>query len=135
VAVDVAEFTGAGGLFNTKALWPRVSKSDLAARFTAWLTDATAHVADFAGETKDAATRMWVRYRAWDDVYQIRLGNPATINVDSRGGHGYTQGQIDAAKAERDAAFTAFEVLEEEEEIVVQVPRIGTAHTAIRFTF
>ena len=111
MAVDVTEFTAAGGLFNTKALWPRVTPTQVTAKFTAWLADAETQVSGLAADLKDSATRAWVKYRAWDDVYQIRLGNPSSIAVEGRGSSGFTQGQIDAALAERDAALAAFEAI------------------------
>jgi hypothetical protein len=136
MAVDAAEFTGVGGLLNTKALWPRVSTTEIGKKFAAWLADAETKVADFEAETQDAATRAWVKYRAWDDVYQIRLGNPASIAVDGRGSSGYTQGQIDAAKAERDAALLAFEAIEVEQ-VDAGVPGIprGSRSVPIQFVW
>lgn len=111
MAVDAAEFTKKGGLLNTKALWPGVSTSEIAAKFAAWLEDGAARTADFTDATKDDGTRLVVRDRAWDDVYQIRLGNPASVSVDQEGSSGYTQGQIDAAREERDAARAEFAAL------------------------
>jgi hypothetical protein len=135
VAVDVADFTGVGGLLETKSLWPRVSKQVIAAKFAAWLADAATKVSAFTADTQDEATRQWVQYRAWKEVYQIRLGNPASIAVDGRGSSGYTQGQIDAALKERDDALAAFEEIEIVQVVVVPVPQIGTTHTAMRLTF
>lgn len=135
MAVQVEDFTAVGGLLNTKALWPRVTPTKIAQMFYAWLTDAVAKTSGFSAETKDMGTRAWVRFRAWDDVYQMRLGNPASVAVESRGSSGYTQGQIDAAKAERDAALLAFEDVEAQQApaIVARLP--GSIQSNIKFMF
>lgn len=125
MSVATTDFTKAGGLLNTKALWPGLSPTKVTEKFTAWLDDAAAQpgiVAQTAGDQQDLATRQWTLYRAWDDVYQVRLGNPSSVSVDQEGSSGYTQGQIDAAREERDQALLRYEAAIEVTATVELVP-------------
>jgi hypothetical protein len=139
VAVEVAEFTALGGLIDVEVFWP-LSRSFTAAKrtkmFAAWIEQGTAKVEDFTTETQDAGVRAWVLYRAKDNIYERMRGNPASVSIDGKGSSGFTQGQIDAARDERDAALLAFEVIEAEQpddEDAVVVPPRASASVPIRF--
>ena len=139
MSVDLTEYTTEDGpRLNWRALWPHLTKTKVGKQFTAWLAEAVAKVEDFTAETQDDGTRAWVTFRAWDDVFQIRLGNPLSVSVEGKGSSGYTQGQVDAAKAERDAALLAFQAIEDaqpdEDAVTPATPR-SSASVPIRFTF
>lgn len=112
MAVEVEDFIGVGGYFDAAELWPGVEAEALSDRFQAWIDKAVTLppvVALATTALRDTAVTQRVMYRGWDNIYQFRLGNPASVTVDNKGSHGFTQGQIDAAKAERDAALAAYE--------------------------
>lgn len=139
VSLDVADFIGEGGYFNAAELWPGIESDDLSKRFEVWIekTSESAEVLALATDAlqEDAITKR-VMYRGWDNIYQLRLGNPASVTVDQKGSHGFTQGQIDAARAERDAALATYEEAVAVEETAPAVPVLRqSASVPIQFTF
>lgn len=102
MSVSSDQFTAVpGGLLNVKALWPHLDEDLLQQQFSGWIDEAELEAPLSTPAQTDQATILRVKVRAWQDIYEIRLGNPSTVDVVNQGSRGYTQGQIDAAALER----------------------------------
>ena len=139
MAVELSAYTTEDGpLLNWKALWPHLTKPKVVKQFTAWLEEAVAKVEDFEEATQDDAVRVLMRVRAWDDVFQIRVANPATVEISGKGGSGYTVTQIQMALDERDRAqaeFDAIEAAQPAEDVGVPATPRSSASVPIRFVW
>lgn len=108
MAVAPEEYTGLGGLIEVAVYWPDLKPKQRTAMFAAWIGEGATKVEAFPEAQQDDGTRAWVWVRATESIYQLMRGNPITLTVDGKGSSGFSQGQIDAAERERDAALAAW---------------------------
>ncbi len=98
--------------------FPGQSTGTVSAKLDEFVADGARRASAVSDATaKDDAVRLWGYYRAFDEVYQRLMVQPASAADSDEGSRSYLQGQIDAAKAERDAMLEEFEDLLEEEDV------------------
>lgn len=112
MAVTVESVIGPGGIIEPSIIWPGKTATWVDAKVQAFITDAESRTED--AEDPDAATLIWVKYRAKVEQYERMIGTPASATDSDEGSRQYTDAQIEAVGRERDALLAEFEDLIDE---------------------
>jgi hypothetical protein len=116
VAVTAASLLSPTGRLDRKVLWPGVSASKVNEYLAAYITDGETEAEAITDETaQDRAVKQWAYYRAFDEVYQRLVSQPASVADADEGSQSYLVTQMQLMKERRDEALAAFEAILEEE--------------------
>jgi hypothetical protein len=110
------------GRLNGAALWPRArgeTRPANAARIRqtliAYLEEADGKTAALVGSDyesqRDEARKRWAEYRAYDEVYQVRVMMPTTVETPEQGSSSYLVTQLQLLAELRDQALAEFNAI------------------------
>lgn len=94
MAVTAAQITSPAGQLEPALLFPADDAPSFAARCAAWIEEGSAKAAAITDDDdRDAATRDWCYYRAYEAVALRLAASPRTTTLTDQGSAGYDAAQ------------------------------------------
>ncbi len=116
MAVNPADLLTPLGRLDRKVLWPGTSSLTVTTYLPAYLADAAAEAVEITDTAaNDKAQKWWAYYRAYDEVYQRLLSQPASVSDSDEGSQSYLVAQIEMMRDRAGEALTAFNEIVEAE--------------------
>lgn len=111
MALSVTEFLAPVGPINAARVFPGEDAPALGVRFTGYIAAGTAAAAKLATATadqRDVIARLYVIYRAYDDVVDRMALSPATFTAVDEGTVTFSAAQLKVMTEKRDAAYSDY---------------------------